>query len=165
MPGRKAKSMIRSLLTSLLILCSVTAGFAQMGNMSAPTYTKDVAPILQTHCQSCHRPGEAAPFSMLSYEGTRPWAGAMKMAVRQRVMPPWYADPQVGHFSNERSLTQEEIDTIVAWATAGAPEGDANDLPRPLNFVEGWGIPKPDMTFELPKEFAVPKSGMVEYQY
>ena len=157
--------MIRTLLASCLVCCSTAVVYAQMGSMTAPTYTKDVAPILQKHCQSCHRPGEAAPFSMLTYEGTRPWAGAMKMAVRQRVMPPWYADPQVGHFSNERSLTQEEIDTIVAWATAGAPEGDANDLPRPLNFVEGWGIPKPDMTFELPKEFAVPKSGMVEYQY
>jgi mono/diheme cytochrome c family protein len=84
-----------------------------MGNMSAPTYTKDVAPILQKHCQSCHRPGEAAPFSMLTYEQTRPWAGAMKVAVRLKTMPPWYADPQIGHFSNDGSLSQKDIDTIV----------------------------------------------------
>jgi Copper type II ascorbate-dependent monooxygenase, C-terminal domain len=157
--------MIRTLLASCLAWCSAAAVYAQMGNMNAPTYTKDVAPILQKHCQSCHRPGEAAPFSMLTYETTRPWSGAMKLAVRQKVMPPWYADPQVGHFSNDRSLSQEEIDTIVAWATAGAPEGEATDLPRPLDFVEGWGIPKPDLILQLPKEFAVPKSGMVEYQY
>src|SRR5215469_2933532 len=116
---------------------------AQMGNMNAPTFTKDVAPILQKRCQSCHRPGEAAPFSMLTYEETRPWAGAMKLAVRQKTMPPWYADPHVGHFSNDRSLTEEEVNTIVAWATGGAPRGDARDMPTPANFVEGWGIPRP----------------------
>ena len=142
-----------------------TSLLAQMGSMNAPTFTKDVAPILQKRCQSCHRPGEAAPFSMLTYEETRPWAGAMKLAVRQKIMPPWYADPQVGHFSNDRSLTEEEVNTVVAWATAGAPRGDARDMPPPANFVEGWGIPRPDVTFQLPKEFAVPESGMVEYQY
>jgi len=157
--------MFRAILGFCVAACSSAAVFAQMGNMNAPTYSKDVMPILQKHCQSCHRPGEAAPFSMLTYEETRPWTGAMKMAVRQKVMPPWYADPQVGHFSNDRSLTQEEIDTIVAWVTAGAPEGDPKDMPPPLSFVEGWGIPKPDITFQLPKEFPVPKSGMVEYQY
>ena len=102
---------------------------------------------------------------MLTYEETRPWAGAMKMAVRQKMMPPWYADPKVGHFSNDRSLSQEDIDTITAWTTAGAPEGDPKDMPAPVDFVQGWAIPKPDVTFQLPTEFAVPKSGMVEYQY
>jgi hypothetical protein len=157
--------MTRTLLASLLALCSAGPGFAQMGNMNAPTYTKDVAPILQKNCQSCHRPGEAAPFSMLTYEETRPWAGAMKVAVRLKTMPPWYADPQIGHFSNDRSLSQKEIDTIVAWVTAGAPKGDPKEMPSPVNFLEGWDIPKPDVTFQLPKEFAVPESGMVEYQY
>jgi hypothetical protein len=158
-------NMVLKGLALLLAICSATCLLAQMGNMNAPTFTKDVAPILQKDCQSCHRPGEAAPFSMLTYEETRPWAGAMKLAVRQKVMPPWYADPQVGHFSNDRSLTPEEINTLVAWATAGAPKGDPKDMPPPAKFVEGWGIPKPDVTFQLPKEFAVPESGMVEYQY
>src|SRR5215469_15615020 len=157
--------MSRTILTSVLAFCSVTALFAQMGNMSAPTYTKDVAPILQKYCQSCHRAGEAAPFSMLTYEETRPWAGAIKAAVRLKTMPPWYADPQIGHFSNDRSLSQKDVDTIVAWATAGAPKGDPKDMPPPVNFLEGWDIPKPDVTFQLPREFAVPESGMVEYQY
>jgi len=104
--------MNRTLLSSFLAFCSVTALFAQMGNMSAPTYTKDVAPILQKHCQSCHRPGEAAPFSMLTYEETRPWAGAVKVAVRSKTMPPWYADPQIGHFSQDSFHSQEGIDTM-----------------------------------------------------
>jgi len=157
--------MTRACFLWILAICSAASAFAQMGNMNAPTYTKDVAPILQQHCQSCHRPGEAAPFSMLTYEETRPWAGAMKMAVRLKAMPPWYADPQIGHFSNDRSLSQKDIDTIVAWVTAGAPKGDPKDMPAPVNFLEGWDIPKPDVTFQLPKEFAVPESGMVEYQY
>jgi hypothetical protein len=158
-------AMSPRLLSSFLAICSATCLFAQMGSMRAPTFTKDVAPILQKHCQSCHRPGEAAPFSMLTYEEVRPRAGAMKLAVREKLMPPWYADPQVGHFSNGRSLSQSDIDTLVAWATAGSPKGDPKDIPAPLNFVEGWGIPKPDLTFQLPKEFSVPESGMVEYQY
>src|SRR5215475_12091620 len=157
--------MVRTVLTSFFAFCSLTTVSAQMGSMNAPTYTRDVAPILQKHCQSCHRPGEAAPFSMLSYEETRPWAGAMKLAVRVKEMPPWFADPQIGHFSNERSLSQKDIDTIVAWATAGAPKGDPKDMPPPVNFLEGWDIPKPDVTFQLPKAFAVPESGMVDYQY
>jgi hypothetical protein len=80
-------------------------------------------------------------------------------------MPPWYADPQIGQFSNDRSLSQKDVDTIVAWATAGAPKGDPKDMPAPVSFEEGWDIPKPDVIFQLPKEFAVPESGMVEYQY
>ena len=157
--------MDRTVLGLLFAVCSTAHLSSQMGNMNAPTFTKDVAPILQKNCQSCHRPGEAAPFSMLTYEETRPWTGAMKLAVKQKLMPPWFADPQVGHFANDRSLSQKEIDTIVAWVTAGAPKGDPKDMPAPVNFVEGWGIPKPDMIFQLPKEFPVPESGMVEYQY
>ena len=152
-------------LFSVLLLPFLGAvAFAQMGKM-APTYTKDVAPILQKNCMSCHRPGEAAPFSMTTYEQTRPFAGAMRMAVQQKVMPPWFADPQVGHFANSRWLSQKDIDTIVAWANGGAPKGDAKDMPPLPSFVEGWGIPKPDAVFELPKEFSVPESGMIDYQY
>ncbi len=79
----------------ILLLCSSGYLFAQMDKMTGPTFTKDVAPILQKNCQSCHRPGEAGPFSMLTYEDTRPWAGAIKLAVQQRIMPPWFADPQI----------------------------------------------------------------------
>ena len=96
------------------ILLAATLGFAasalgqEPGN-PPPTFTKEVAPILQKHCQTCHRPGEAAPFSMLTYEDTRPWAATIKMVVTQKIMPPWYADPKYGHFSNERSLSADEV--------------------------------------------------------
>src|SRR5258708_16117117 len=89
----------------------------------------------------------------------------MKLAVKQKRMPPWYADPAIGHFANDRSLTDKEISTILAWANAGTPQGDPADMPPPANFVEGWGIPKPDVIFELPHAFPVPESGMIEYQY
>src|ERR1700722_18443871 len=130
-----------------------------------PTFSHDVAPVLQKNCQTCHRPGEAAPFPLLTYEQARPWASSMKRVVSQKAMPPWYADPAVGHFANDRSLTMQEVSTIVAWANAGAPEGDPKDMPAPKTWVEGWGMPKPDVVFQLPQPFQVPASGMVEYQY
>src|SRR4029078_13652965 len=103
------------------------------------TFHKDVLPILQKNCQSCHRPGQIAPMSFLSYESTRPWAKAMKTAVATRKMPPWFADPQFGHFSNDRSLKSNEIETIAKWADAGAPEGNVKDAPPPVKWPEdGW---------------------------
>jgi hypothetical protein len=129
------------------------------------TFTRDIAPIVQEHCQTCHRPGEGTPFSLLTYETARPWAKAMKRMVLDRAMPPWFEDGHTEKFANNRSLTQAEIDTIVAWANAGARKGDPQDLPPPRQFVEGWTIPKPDVTFQLPKPFLVPESGVLEYQY
>jgi mono/diheme cytochrome c family protein len=134
------------------------------GNASRkPTFTKEVARILQKNCQVCHRPGEAGPFSMLTYEQTRPWAAAIREAVKTRKMPPWFADPQYGKFSNASALTQDEIDTLAAWVEAGAPKGDPDDMPAPMQFFEGWQIGKPDLVFELPKPFEVPASGMIDY--
>src|ERR1051326_7798411 len=99
------------------------------------TFTKDVAPILQARCQTCHRPGEAAPMSLLTYQEARPWAKAIKEAVVLKRMPPWFADPHYGKFRNDRSLAQRDIDTLVSWADLGAPEGDPKDLPKPAEFV------------------------------
>jgi hypothetical protein len=147
---------------SLLFTCG--AGL-RLQSAPVPTFTKDVAPILQQHCQVCHRPGEAGPFSMLTYEQTRPWAAAMKEAVKTRKMPPWFADPRYGHFSNANTLTGAQIYTITAWADAKAPKGDPKDMPAPVNFVEGWQIGKPDLVFQLPIPFDVPASGVVDYQH
>jgi hypothetical protein len=133
-------------------------------NPPAVTFNKDVAPVLQKNCQGCHRPGEAAPFSLLTYEQARPWAKAMKEAVRMKKMPPWFAEPHYGKFSNDRSLPQKDADILAAWADAGAPEGDPKDLPASLHFVEGWSIPKPDVVFELPRAYPIPASGTIEYQ-
>ena len=147
-------------------VCAFLNVRAQEPNNPPPTFSKDVAPILQKHCQTCHRPGEAAPFSMLTYKDTKPWASMIKMVVTQKIMPPWYADPQYGHFSNERSLSPAAIRTLVTWVNGGAQEGDPKDMPPPVNeFVEGWGIPQPDMVFQLPKPFSVPAAGVIDYQY
>jgi hypothetical protein len=89
----------------------------------------------------------------------------MKRVVKQKAMPPWFADPSVGHFANDRSLNEKEISTILAWANAGAPEGNPVDMPKPATFTDGWGISNPDAIFELPQAYPVPASGMVEYQY
>jgi hypothetical protein len=134
------------------------------GDLPSITFTRDVAPVLQKNCQGCHRPGEAAPFALLGYEQARPWAKAMKEAVRLKKMPPWFADPHYGAFSNDRSLSQKDIETIAAWADGGAPEGDPKDMPAPAKFVEGWSIPKPDVVFEFPQAYQIPATGTIEYQ-
>jgi hypothetical protein len=132
---------------------------------SQPTFYKDVLPVMQNRCQECHRPGEAAPMSFLTYKDARPWAKAIREAVITRKMPPWPADPHFGKFSNDRSLSREEIDTLVAWADGGAREGDPADAPKPANFVAGWSIHQPDVVFEMPNEFSVPATGTIDYQY
>jgi hypothetical protein len=145
-------------------LCFALAATAAT-NTSPVTFSKDVAPVLEKNCQGCHRPGEAAPFSLLTYEQARPWAKAMKEAVLLKKMPPWFADPHYGKFANDRSLSQAEINTIAAWADAGAPEGDPKDMPAPLHFLEGWRIPKPDIVLEMPNAFEIPAAGTIDYQY
>ena len=138
---------------------------ASLGAAPPPTFSKDVAPILQKNCQTCHRPGEAAPFSLLTYKEARPWAAAIKEAVRARKMPPWFADPRYGKFSNHAGLSDKEIATLTAWADAKGPQGDPRDLPPPLKWTDGWAIGTPDTTFELPAPYEVPEKGVVEYQH
>lgn len=134
-------------------------------SLAKPTFHKNVEPILQARCQGCHRPGEAAPMSLLTYSDARPWAKAIRAAVVQRKMPPWFADPHYGKFSNDPSLSKSEIDTLAAWVDGGAPEGDPKDAPRPLTFADGWTIGKPDVIIEMPKAFNVPATGKIPYQY
>src|SRR5438132_471546 len=111
--------------------------------LPAPTFYKDILPLLQKHCQSCHRPGEIGPMPLLTYEGTRPWAKSIKAAVVSKMMPPWFADPQFGHFLDDRRLGATDVDKIVAWVDAGAPAGDAKDQPHPV-----------DMSYELLAAYA-----------
>lgn len=128
------------------------------------TFTKDVAPIFFKSCAECHRPGEGAPFSVLNYKDARPWAKSIKEKVVNRTMPPWHADPKYGHFSNNPTLTQAEIDTIVAWVDGGAAEGNAKDLPAAPKFTHGWQIGTPDLVIQIPEEYSY-KPGVDEYQY
>jgi hypothetical protein len=150
--------MVRYLFSGLLL---ATTAFAAD---STVTFNKDVLPIVQRNCQVCHRSGEIGPMAFLTYDGTRPWAKAIKAAVVSKKMPPWFADPKYGHFTNEKHLTETEIATLAAWADNGAPEGDAKDKPAPVAFASGWNI-KPDVTFRLPKPFKVPAKGTIEYTY
>lgn len=123
------------------------------------TFTKDVAPILEARCQSCHRPNTFAPMSLLTYEDVRPWAKSIKQKVVAREMPPWYIDRNVGvrHFKNDVSLTDQQIATIVQWVDNGAPKGDAKDMPPPRKFDDSdqWHM-QPDLIVTLPKDQIVP---------
>lgn len=129
------------------------------------TFHRDVVPVLQKNCQGCHRPGEAAPMSFLTYKETRPFAKAIKEAVATKRMPPWFADSHAGKFANDRSMTLGEIDTLVRWVDTGAKEGDVKDAPKPVQFVQGWNIGKPDLVVEVPKPFVVPATGTIDYTY
>lgn len=150
-------SMLRGSLAGLAMGIAALAA----SNSAPVTFNKDVLPILQKNCQGCHRPGELAPMSFLSYSETRPWAKAMKQAVVTKKMPPWFAEK--GHFANDRTLTDDEISTLARWADNGAPEGDPKDKPAPLAFQDGWNI-QPDLIVEMPKEFQVAASGTINYQ-
>jgi hypothetical protein len=127
---------------------------------AVPTFTKDVAPIFQNKCESCHRPDSIAPMSLQNYQEVRPWARSIRDRVASRNMPPWHIDPNVGiqHYKNDRSLTQKEIDTIVKWASNGAPQGDPKDMPKPMTWGEtnGWAYQDdfggpPDIIVKSPK--------------
>src|SRR5262245_22150129 len=131
-----------------------------------PTYTKDIAPILFAHCAQCHRPGEVAPMSLLSYDDVRPWARAIKSKVMSREMPPWGADPdQSRKMRNDPSLSRDQIDTIVAWVDGGAMRGDAADMPAAPEFATGWTYGRePDYVLEMPVEFDIPAEGELGVQ-
>jgi hypothetical protein len=131
-----------------------------------PVFYRDVLPILEARCQECHRPGEAAPMSFLSYREVRPWAKAIRSAVASRKMPPWFADPCCGKFANDRSLSASERDTLVRWADAGSPEGDAKQAPPPRVWPQGWNLPaSPDAVLGMTRPFVVPAKEAVDYQY
>ena len=150
----------------LMATAGSTQATAQPGRQTgagAVTFNRDVLPILQKNCQVCHRPGEIAPMSLLTYEDARPWARAMKTATATRRMPPWFADPGYGRFAHDRRLTDAEIATLGAWADSGAVQGDPKDKPAPVAFHDGWNI-KPDVIIEMPRGFEVPATGTVAYK-
>lgn len=132
---------------------------------AAPTFNKDVEPVLRKHCQSCHRPGEAGPMSFLTYQETRPFAAAIRQAVTTGKMPPWHADSKHGQFINERKLSAGEVATITDWAKAGAPEGEKKDARPPAEWPSGWTIGKPDVVIDMGADYKVPVSGTIDYTY
>jgi mono/diheme cytochrome c family protein len=157
-----------SLLLSALGLANGRAsapGASRQAAAAAPTFYRDVLPILQQRCQVCHRSGGIAPMSFQTYTQTRPFAGAIAVSAKDKSMPPWFADSRVGRFSNDLSLTPEQIAAFGAWAEAGAPAGDPHDAPRPVQWAESWTIPQPDVVLKMPKPVALPATGDVEYTY
>jgi hypothetical protein len=134
-------------------------------SLSTPTFYREVLPILQTHCQICHRAEGIAPMQFETYEQTRPYASAIKLAAQNRSMPPWFADPRIGHFSNDPSLSPVQIAALAAWTDAGAPAGDPRGAPPPVHWAESWSIPQPDLILKMPKGVTLPASGDVEYTY
>jgi hypothetical protein len=169
-PGSaKQKILIHAL--ELIFLCSAPMSLSQQNigtapNESAPpTFYRDVLPILQNHCQVCHRSGEIAPMPLTTYAQTRLFARAIATAVRQKTMPPWFADHAVGHFSNDPSLTAQEIAALVSWANSNSSAGDAHDAPPLRHWTPGWLIPHPDIVLQMPKPVAIPAHGDVDYTY
>lgn len=129
------------------------------------TYCRDVAPILFAHCASCHRPGEAAPFSLLKFRDARVHAEQIRLVTQRRLMPPWKPEPGYGHFQNEQRLSEAEINTIDTWVANGTPLGDPQDLPSPPQFVSGWHLGEPDLVLVMPEPFDVPADGPDIYQH
>ena len=152
--------MTKLLIVGVAVCATLSAGVAAAQTpakaaSAAVTFTKDVAPILQRSCQNCHRPGQMAPMSLLTYQDVRPWVRSIKQRVVGREMPPWGIDPQIGlqSFKNDPSLRQDEIDTIVKWVDNGAPMGNVADMPKPRQFDDSdrWHIGKPDLIVTSPK--------------
>jgi mono/diheme cytochrome c family protein len=153
--------------TTLLavLVAAVTAGEpSTMRAAQAPTFNTDIAPILYANCASCHRPGEVAPFSLLTYEDAARRARLLAAFTEARVMPPWKAEPGHGSFLSERRLTDAEIQLIKEWASAGAPEGSAAERPAPPTFPEGWQAGEPDQIVEMPDGYAVPADGPDQFR-
>lgn len=142
-------------ITAAILVASV-AGAAQA---ATPTFNKDVAPIVFAKCMACHRPGEVAPFPLTSYKEVRKRARQIALVTKRGIMPPWKPVDPRGTFKYDRSLTKKEIAVFQSWAAAGAPEGDAKDLPKKPKFRSGWALGKPDMVLKLPKPFKVHAEG------
>jgi hypothetical protein len=148
---------------ALVLLMMTMPGGAALGlgipTEAAPTFTKDIAPLLYRQCVSCHRPGEVAPFPLLTFGDARKRAGLIRILTEARAMPPWKPVPGHGDFRDARRLTDAEIDVIRRWVDAGATEGDPADLPPPPAFTPGWQLGRPDLVVTMPEPFTVPAEG------
>ncbi len=153
------------------ISCACWLAFSVKADLPArpgplgPVFYRDALPILQRHCQTCHREGEIAPMPLVTYEQAKPWVQQIREFTRQKKMPPWFADPRFGRFANDPSLSRKEIETLSSWADEGAPAGDPRSAPPPPEWAAGWNIPQPDLVVQMPQEVALPARGDVEYTY
>jgi hypothetical protein len=161
------RSTIALISTSAILLVAYAGAptSAQQPAATPPTFTKDVAPILYKQCIGCHRRGEIAPMSLVTYEEARPWAKAILKVIANGTMPPWHAEAPAGTFHNERIISDAERKTLMAWASEGAPKGDENDLPAVPAFTEGWALGTPDVVLEMQEDYQVPARGTIQYEW
>jgi hypothetical protein len=127
--------------------------------VQGPTFNNEVVRLFQQHCQTCHHPGDIAPFSLLSYDDAKSRAPLIRAMTQSRQMPPWKATDGCGDFADARVLPQADIDTIAKWVTNGAPEGNRADLPPALTFDSGWTLGQPDMVLAYPEPYTPPADG------
>ncbi len=149
------------------VLCQVSLllGLVAGGVSAEITYSRDVAPILYRKCTACHHPNDIAPMSLMDYKSVRPWAKAIREAVLLKRMPPWFADPSTGHFSNDPSLSESEKQIITEWVDQGAKEGNSRDTPPAPSYVDGWHIGKPDVVFDIGQDHVIQSASADEYVY
>jgi hypothetical protein len=161
--------MTKMTLATALWTCGIVAMTSAAGqdvrSTPAPTFNKDVAPILYKNCTNCHRPGEIAPMPLLTYQDARPWAKSIGRQVSLGAMPPWHGESQHHDFLNDRRLSEAEKATLVGWANGGAPEGDRADLTPAPSYTEGWQIGQPDAVFAINEDYPVRADGTIAYQY
>jgi len=157
----RSRIMVLSAAGLGIVLMQATTN-GQSAQSASPTFTKDIAPILQRSCVTCHRAGEMAPMPLMTYDDVRPWARAIKTRVGAREMPPWHIDKTIGiqSFKDDPSLTDAEIATIAKWVDAGSPRGNLSDMPAPRVFADAsqWQIGKPDVVIKFPT-YNVPAAG------
>jgi hypothetical protein len=161
--------MTRTILASgaicALAMSAMVGAEAQSPAPAVPTFSRDVAPILYKSCTGCHRPGEIAPMSLLTYQDARPWAKSIAARVATGTMPPWHADSSKIEFANDRRLSEAGKATLLKWANGGAPEGSPSDLPARPTYTEGWTIGQPDAVLAMQEDYPIPASGTIAYQY
>lgn len=143
----------------------VAFGQPKPRNSEKPTFYRDVLPILQQHCQVCHRAGGIAPMALQTYEQARRYAGSIRAATQKRTMPPWFAEKGIGKFSNDPSLSDSEIDVLADWAEAGARAGKPGEAPPPRQWSGRWTIPARDVTVKMTEGVKIPSEGEVDYTY
>src|SRR6266481_2254325 len=153
---------ILAIVAGVLLTC--LAGRAQLSE-TAPTYYRDVLPILQKHCEVCHRDGGIGPISFADYERAGRYADAIRAVTEIKSMPPWFAEAGIGRFANDPSLSSAEIATLAAWAAAKAPAGDSRDAPAARAWAAGWSIPRPDVVVKMTQAVELPASGDVDSTY
>lgn len=139
--------------------CAIVRPQTRTAKATGPTFYKDVLPILQESCQSCHRPGQVAPFSLISYQDARSWATEIKTFTQKRQMPPWKAEPGHGEFQDVRRLSDEQVATLAAWADGGAPAGSEKDAPAEKSWPTEWMLGQPDLVLTMPEEYSVTATG------